>query len=246
MPVQDDARERELARTFNLEWNPAHQRGGNDAILEIDVDGQRYRLDVEVKSTTGSSVSTARDFGMDHIQRWRQKLFIIGYYSKARGTPELQSCLCLTPIDMEPWIFEIEEKILIDYMIAQRLAQRTLELADLFAVCGQKDQYTISDAKRVHKRQWSAEQYRDQADIQAARGPRGFSQGKMLELLRLRARYIAERGATLNNPHVPKKHLQTFKGTDRFVADGNWAADLRTLAAAFVRQNPGHPMVRPV
>ena len=50
MPVQDDERERELVRMFNLDWDPAHQRGGVDATLDIDVDGRSCRFEVEVKS----------------------------------------------------------------------------------------------------------------------------------------------------------------------------------------------------
>ena len=115
MSVQDDERERELVRMFNLDWDPAHQRAGVDAVLDVDVDGQRFRFEVEVKSTTGSTVSTARDVGMDHIQKWRRKLFVLGFYSKEPRRPELQRCLCLTPGDMESWIASIEAKILIDF-----------------------------------------------------------------------------------------------------------------------------------
>ena len=58
MSVQDDERERELVRVFNLAWDPAHQRAGVDAMLDIAVEGRTFRLDIEVKSTTGETVST--------------------------------------------------------------------------------------------------------------------------------------------------------------------------------------------
>ena len=112
MPVQDDERERELVRMFNLDWDPAHQRAGVDALLNIRVDKKPFQFEVEVKSSTGSTVSTARDVGMDHIQKWRTKLFVIGFYSREARRPELQHCLCLTPLDMEPWIASIESKIM--------------------------------------------------------------------------------------------------------------------------------------
>ena len=76
MPVQDDERERELVRMFNLNWDPAHQRAGVDAVLDMEVNGQRVRFDVEVKSSTGTTVSTARDVGMDHIKKWRRMIFL--------------------------------------------------------------------------------------------------------------------------------------------------------------------------
>ena len=93
MTVQDDERERELVRIFNLAWDPGHQRAGVDALLSLTIDGQACQFEVEVKSTTGTTVSTARDVGMTHIQKWRTKLFVIGFYSKKARRPELQRCI---------------------------------------------------------------------------------------------------------------------------------------------------------
>lgn len=238
MPVQDDERERELARVFNLHWDPDHQRGGGDAELVININGQSYQFEVEVKSTTGFSVSTARDVGMEHIRKWRSKLFVIGFYSKARR-PELLRCLCLTPADMEPWIAKIEDKIGIDFGLAKR-ASGKLGLDDLFEICGKHKTYTLKDAKRLHKQQWSVEKYKAERDVQVG-GEKKYSQTKMLEILQLRAKYIAERGATLNNPHITKTHLAKFTGTERELHGPNWAADIRKIAEDFVRSNPGHP-----
>lgn len=239
MPVQDDERERELVRMFNLDWDPAHQRAGVDALLDVDVDGRPFRFEVEVKSSTGSTVSTARDVGMKHIQKWRRKLFVIGFYSKEARRPELQHCLCLTPIDMEPWITLIEAKILIDFKLAHR-ASRRLVLADLFEVCGEKENYSLEDAKRLHKQQWTADEYEAALDVDHGT-ERRISQERMLQILQLRAQYIAERGATLNNPHVTKTHLDTFAGSNRVVSGPNWAAGIRQIATEFVRTYPGHP-----
>jgi hypothetical protein len=242
MTVQDDERERELVRMFNLDWDPAHQRAGVDALLELEVDGRVCHLEVEVKSSTGSTVSTARDVGMEHIQKWRTKLFVIGFYSRQARRPELQHCLCLTPVDMEPWIASIEAKILIDFRLAA-LAARRLELPDLFEVCGEQAHYTVQDAKRLYKQQWTSEQYTAAQDLDV-QGQRRISQAKMLDILRLRSQYIAERGATLNNPHITKTHLQGFVGTDRMV-DRHWAAGIRQIASDFVRAHPDHPAIKP-
>ena len=241
MAVQDDERERELVRMFNLEWDPAHQRSGVDALLDIDVDDRAYRFEVEVKSSTGSTVSTARDVGMAHIGRWRSMLFVIGFYSREARRPELQHCLCLTPMDMEPWIASVEAKILPDYQLAQ-LASRRLVLQDLFDVCGEQPTYSLEDAKQLHKQQWTAEEYQSALDMTVGGRPR-ISQGKMLEILQLRSRYIAERGTTLNNPHITKTHLATFAGTDSVVQGPNWAAGVRRIATDFVRNYPGHAAV---
>lgn len=239
MPVQDDERERELVRMFNLDWDPAHQRAGVDAVLDVEVDGSPYRLEVEVKSSTGTTVSTARDVGMEHIQKWRRKLFVIGFYSREARRPELQQCLCLTPTDMEPWIASIEAKIRIDFKLAL-LASRRLVLEDLFDVCGEQESYSVEDAKRLHKQQWTAEAYAAAQDAVVS-GERRISRAKMLEILQLRSKYVAERGATLNNPHITKAHLDTFAGTNRVVKGPNWAAGVRQIAEEFVRANPGHP-----
>jgi hypothetical protein len=243
MPVQDDERERELVRMFNLVWDPSHQRAGVDAVLELDVEGRPYRMEVEVKSSTGSTVSTARDVGMEHIRKWRGKLFVIGFYSREARRPELQQCLCLTPTDMEPWIASIEAKMLIDFKLAQ-LASRRLVLQDLFDVCGEQATYSIEDAKRLHKQQWTAEEYAAAQDILVGT-ERRISREKMLGILRLRSKYIAERGATLNNPHITKAHLDVFADTDRVVRAPNWAAGVRRIAEGFIRANPGHRAVVP-
>lgn len=241
MPVQDDERERELVRMFNLEWDPAHQRAGVDALLEIEVERQPYRFEVEVKSSTGSTVSTARDVGMVHIQKWRRKFFVIGFYSRDARRPELQHCLCLTPLDMEPWIASIEAKISIDFKLAHRASQR-LVLEDLYDVCGKQETYSLEDAKRLHKQQWTAEEYAAALDTEVG-GKKRISPAKMLEILQLRSKYIAERGATLNNPHITSSHLRTFSGTNRVVKAPNWAAGIRQIAIDFVRANPEHPAV---
>lgn len=237
MAVQDDERERELVRMFNLAWNPAHQRAGVDATLDVKVGLQTFRFDVEVKSTTGETVSTARDVGMDHIQRWRRMLFVVGFYTR-QARPELRSCLCLTPLDMEPWIASIEEKISIDFSLATR-SSGSLRLKDLFEVCGEKASYTLADAKRLHKQQWSSKDYEAALDC-VENNERRISKNNMLEILKLRAKYIAERGATLNNPHITKSHLRPFFGGDREIAPGGWAASIRSLAEAFVVANPAH------
>lgn len=241
MPVQDDERERELVRMFNLNWDPAHQRAGVDAILNLNVDEKPCKFEVEVKSSTGSTVSTARDVGMDHIQKWRRKLFVIGFYSREARRPELQHCLCLTPVDMEPWIASTESKILIDFKLALR-ASRRLVLDDLHEICGLQETYSLEDAKRLHKQQWTAEEYLAALDT-TVDGQRRISSTKMLEILQLRSKYIAERGATLNNPHITKTHLDTFSDTDRVVSGPNWAAGIRQIATDFVRLNPRHPAV---
>lgn len=140
---------------------------------------------------------------------------------------------------MEPWIASIETKILIDFKLAL-CASRRLVLADLFEVCGEQESCSMEDARRLHKQQWTADEYAAALDVDRG-AERRISQAKMLEILRLRSKYIAERGATLNNPHVTKTHLDTFAGSNRVVSGPNWAAGVRQIAIDFVRAYPGHP-----
>jgi hypothetical protein len=241
MTVQDDERERELSALFGLDWDAAHERHGVDALLtEVVVDGATFKFEVEVKSSTEMDIGTARDFGIAHIQRWRRMLFVFGFYSKARGRPELQRCLCLTPVDMEPWLAKKEAQILIDFKLASRVPSY-LQLDDLFAVCGEQPSYSIDDAKKLHKQQYSAAQYAAAADLLEAGRPR-ISQGQMLQILKERALYIAHRGATVNNPHITKTYLTPFLGTDReIVGRTQCGPRIRALAEAFIREHPSHP-----
>lgn len=241
MTVQDDERERELSALFGLDWDAAHERHGVDALLtDVVVDERTYQFEVEVKSSTDIDIGTARDFGMAHVNRWRKMFFVFGFYSKTRGRPELQRSLCLTPVDMEPWLARKEGQMLIDFKLASRVP-RNLDLQDLFAVCGEQDTYSVEEAKILHKLQYTAAQYAASADTVVDGRPR-LSQARMLEILKQRARYIAERGSTVNNPHINKTFLLPFLGTDReVVGRTNCAARIRTIAQAFVREHPGHP-----
>lgn len=240
--VQDDKREWELSRAFGLNWDRKHARSAVDAHLDLEVDGTGYRFPVEVKSTTSGTVATARDFGPDHLVRWRRMLFVIGFYStEGGGEPDLMRSLCLTPIDLEPWIAGIEEKTGIDFNLASRASQK-LELDDLFDVCSEQDTYSMQDAQRLHKQQWTVAEYEAALDAEVDGVPR-VSQHKMLEILRLRAKYIAERGSTLNNPHISKGDLKGFWDTDREVRLTNEAGAIRRIATEFVRNHPTHAAV---
>ncbi len=72
-------------------------------------------------------------------------------------------------------------------------------------ICGEKSIYALEDAKALYKRQWSEGDYRSEMDL-----PDGYSPRRMLRVLRLRARYLSDRGSTLNNPHIPMRFLSTF------------------------------------
>jgi len=224
MAVQDDAREQELCNLFNLEWDPDHARGGDDAWFETISCGVSSLVPVEVKSTTKESVTTARDVGLSHLEKWRTKFWVIGFYSSLPGLPRLRDCLCLTPDQMRPWIDSLEAYIRPDLKLAE-IASNALTLDDLHYVCGDKPEYKIIDAKALYKRQWTKQQYHDAMDMTNA-----YSPDRMLEILRERLKYIARRGSTLNNPKISKKFLSRF-ANERITA--NHAATIRAKFQAY-------------
>lgn len=201
MAVQDDRREAEMCRIAGLK--PGENRSGVDAFCDFSEDGIRYSVPIELKSTTNYSVSTARDVGRDHITKWRSRVWIFGFYDPS-GI-EIRNLLVLGPREMEGWIGLVERYIGPDFAIGDRIFHR-LTLEDLHIICGEKDVYSLEDAKSLHKRQWSKDRYFDEMDRE-----NGYSPEKMLRILKLRSRYLINRGATLNNPHIPKKFFFEFR-----------------------------------
>lgn len=200
MPVQDDAREKEMIQLFNLTVPDDRSRGAIDAHLVID----GVSVDFELKSSTSGSVSTVRDFGPDHIAKWRKDLhWLFAFYDKT-GT-RLLKCVYASPAHMEPWIAEKESYISADLRLADSLPQRVTPdlITQMFGV---KSVYTRADAQLIMKKQWAKADYEAAEDV-----PGGYSLERMLVILQSRARYVILRGSTLNNPHIEKKFFANFE-----------------------------------
>lgn len=220
MAVQDDARERQLIELFNLERISGAGRADTDARLVIG----EVRVPFELKSTTSAdgSVTTVRDFGAAHIAKWKGKHWLIGCYRQDGVT--LNYCLYGSPQRMAPWIREKEEYIRVDCLLADCVPELiTLEM--LYKILGEKQVYLLEDAKLLHKRQYKQAQYREKMDLE-----QGYSAERMLHILKDRCRYVIERGATLNNPHIPGSY---FAGWERITQ--NHANRLRELVAEALR-----------
>ena len=200
MAVQDDEREVEMREIIGLRRGDG--RSGIDAYMDFTARDRPYSVPIELKSTTVGTVSTTRDVSRDHIEKWRSRVWVFGFYGS--GGSVLESWLALGPDDMAPWISRIEGYMAPDLMIGDRIAPR-LEMDDLHVICGEKDTYALGDAKALYKRQWTEDEYSANMDL-----PNGYSPTRMLEILRLRAHYLIDRGSTLNNPHIPKRFFSTF------------------------------------
>lgn len=105
MAAQDDVREREMRTLFNLVKAPDAGRGDVDAILELKGKAvpealRGSRIEFELKSATGgrANISTVRDFGLHHVEKWRRLHWLFGVYD---ATPEAIRCwstACMAPL----------------------------------------------------------------------------------------------------------------------------------------------------
>ena len=132
MPVQDDAREQQMTLLFNLSVPEDRQRADIDARLELEE--LEESLPFELKSTTGRSVSTVRDFGPQHVAKWRNLHWLFAFYGPGGDRTPLY-CSYASPADMAPWIAEKESYIRPDLVLAERAPQHITE-QDLLQVLG--------------------------------------------------------------------------------------------------------------
>lgn len=221
VPAQDDVRENQMVDLFNLMVPP--NRGRSDIDAYLDLEGHPEPIPFELKSTTTGSVSTVRDFGPEHIQRWADLHWLFAFYERD-GTKPL-FCSYASPADMADWIERKQRYVRPDYVLAER-APQVITDDDLTKVVGSGTEFDKSDAFSIMKKQWSAEKYRDRADLPGRR----YSRKVMLEILQERCGYVIRRGATLNNPHIEKSY---FAAHDFEKITKEHAARLRELVQKY-------------
>ena len=219
--AQDDARENRLIDLFNLSQSADRVRHGTDAILKLD--DVEYEFELKSATTSKGGISTVRDLGPGHIAKWRTKHWIMAFFE---GT-KLLYCRYGSPDAMRPWITEKWDYIKADFEMAKHVPTH-ITLDAMFEIMGKKGIYTKADARKIHKNQMSAAQYDAAQDLEG-----GYSPARMLDIFKDRARYVIERGSTLNNPHIPAKYLESWPEIRR-----NHAAELRTLVSAWRDAKP--------
>jgi hypothetical protein len=212
MSIQDDAREFQMVQLFNLTVAEERGRSDIDAVLSY----QGHQLPFELKSTTGRSISTVRDFGRGHIEKWRELHWLFGFY-EPNGT-RLRWCHYASPHDMRPWIDGRAAYVGPDLVLAEHVPE-LIGLGTLHRILGEKRVYTLEDAQSVHKQQYTAARYREAMDLDE-----GYSPERMLAIVRDRCRYVLERGLTLNNPKIPGSYFDGFERIEQ-----NHAIRLRQL-----------------
>lgn len=196
MAVQDDKREQQMRDRFNLKVPEDRKRSGIDAFLNLD----GRTVNFELKSTTNGSVSTVRDFGPAHIEKWKDLHWIIAVYDR-RGEKILR-CHYASPTDMAPWIDAKRHYVMPDVILGHDVPAKVTSDTVIKIFGGREGPYTKEDAKWIMKNQWSAEDYKSRMDLQE-----GYSLERMTEMLQLRCAYIMGRGSTLNNPHIEKTYV---------------------------------------
>lgn len=214
---QDDERESLMIQLFNLHKDEDEGRSGIDAYLELN----EKKIPFELKTTSKGSVTTVRDFGLSHVEKWKDKHWLIGFYLNNREYYKYGS-----PAMIDPWIQEKKNYIEPDMKLAS-LVPSKIDLEDLFSIIGQKSIYTIEDAKNIQKKQYKVAQYIELQDLD-----NGYSPQRMLEILKERAEYIIQRGSTLNNPHIPFGY---FKGWKEITE--NHSEELRILVKDYFNQS---------
>lgn len=190
---QDDDREEAMITLFDLYKDETEGRSGTDAFLEID----GITIPFELKTTSKGSVTTVRDFGPDHVRKWKNKHWLIGFFVKGREYYKYGS-----PVMMADWINSKEKYIAQDFKLAE-LVPTKITFNDMYQIIGKKDIYTYGDAKEIQKMQYKKEQYLRLQDLD-----QGYSPKRMLEIVKDRAQYLIERGSTLNNPHIPFSYFE--------------------------------------
>ena len=163
----------------------------------------------ELKSATKGkpNISTVRDFGLHYIEKWRSLHWLFGVYGQAGGELKLLYCLYGSPKQMKPWFDRMAAYIAPDIVLAETVPD-LLDDEILSAVMSEAEDFGYEDAHQLMKNQYKRQGYRDAADLPGER----YSRAAMLEMLRLRSRYVIERGSTLNNPHISPATSRTGSG----------------------------------
>lgn len=225
--AQDDVREREIRTLFNLTRPEKYGRADIDAVLELEGTAipkelQNQEIAFELKSATRGkpTISTVRDFGLHHIEKWRPLHWLFGIYGPGPdGELRLHYCLYGSPARMRPWFDQMASYVGPDVALADTVPDLIGE-ETLGRVLGGAKEFGYEDARRLMKNQYGREDYLEAADLPNDR----YSRAAMLEMLRERVRYVIQRGSTLNNPHIPASY---FHGWEQITK--NHAARLRDL-----------------
>ena len=209
---QDDKREKEMLRIFGLRQNLNTTRGDKDAFFQLE-SGKHEIL--ELKSSTKDTFVTARDFGPNHILKWRKQHFLGSFYD-AEGN-EIQRSIFIPNFLLNNWLDEQTEYIAHDLAILDTI-RSLLHSSDAAqniknAIFGDNCSYDISDVKKLMKRQYKKIDY-DKISKRVGKKI-VVSNDDMNNAIMDRIEYLLNRGTTRNNPHINKTFLNSVVSFDK-------------------------------
>lgn len=209
---QDDSREQEMLKVFALQQEMDSSRGDNDAFMELDEKGKQW---FELKSTVKETFVTARDFGLNHINDWRDKHILVSFYNKGRNSA-ISKSLLVPNVYLQLWLDEQLNYIKPDLEITKTLSEQYPEdiyyqiTSNLFS---DKEYFSLNELKSILKKQILKKEYDEFLDLEI-KGQRYCSRKKMFDAIKKRTIYILSRGSTLNNPHFSKSWINKIISFD--------------------------------
>ena len=228
---QDDTREQEMLRIFGLRQNLNTTRGDNDAFFQLKSGKHEF---LELKSSTKDSFVTARDFGQNHILKWRKQHILGSFYDS--GGNEIQRSIFIPNVLLNKWLDEQTEYIAHDLAILDTI-RSLLRSSDAVQnikneIFGDDRFYNFSDVKRLMKQQYSKSDY---DKISKRVGNKiVVSNDNMNDAIMDRIEYLLNRGTTRNNPHISKtfissvvtydKNLELVHDQGDYSSPANWIA----------------------
>jgi hypothetical protein len=226
MAAQDDARERQMLSLFNLDRPPDHQRGGIDAVLELEgreipssVRGRKVPFELKSATKGRADFSAGRDIGLHTIDRWRGLHWLFAVY-QSPNDEHPSCCYYGSPALMSPMFDSMAAYTKHDVEIGE-LVPNLITLDTARQMFGDAERFEPALAKRFMKKQYSAAKYGEMLDLS---DPDGYSLEAMHAMLVDRCRYLIARGGTRNNPHFSPRYFATWSPITR-----NHAATLREL-----------------
>jgi hypothetical protein len=110
--VQDDKREEDMARIFGTHWN-AHREAADS---HTD-DG----VELEFKSHSKPSVSTARDLGYAWIERMSKRYWVLGRFINHDSGHVWQTFRFMAPCHLKGWFDKIRAKLDSDKKVSEQV-----------------------------------------------------------------------------------------------------------------------------
>lgn len=208
MTVQDDAREKETRERFGL--LKGGERHEVDAYLDLGI-LIADPIPFELKSSTkDDSFTTARDAGLEHFQRWREKHWLLVLYDR-KPKLTMKTCWYGSPEMMEPKIREFEERVLADHKIGQ-LVSDSLNSEQVQEMFNGRTEFAIKEALNFVRPQrgsygatvFGEKHVRDMASLNGGR----LNLNQMTEIMKIRSDYLIRRGSTINNPVIAYSWIQ--------------------------------------